>query len=206
MSTSNMNNNCNPDTGVSVCIPYVHNFIRQIQTTMKNGKPLPMHRAIKNVMISCNWGFVDRVDVIHCGKHKRAFVHFAPGRWNMRSDEARRVLEALNSGGEIQVVYAEPWFWKIRASGSKKPDEAPKRKDTEKSSRPVIRLPEDFTPETVKSGFRDYDASAQNDEENRGTSPRAAVLVSGSLTVDTGESKEAVASYDDFGAFPEDEA
>ena len=194
-SSDNSSNNCNPETGVSICIPYVHNFIRQIQTTQKNGKPLPMHRAIKNVIINCNWGYVQRVDVVHCGKHKRAFIHFAPGKWNMRSDEARQVLEALRAGGEVQVVYAEPWFWKIRASGSKKPDEAPKRR--EQPSRPVIRLPGASTPETVTSEFREYDASAQNDEENRRPVRN--------LTVDTGESKQGEAvAYDDVNTLSED--
>ena len=107
-SATNMVNNCNPETGVSICIPRVFNNIGW--------------RRIKQVMISCNWGYVERVDVISCGKYKRAFVHFTPGKWNKRSPEATRVLESLKNGDEVHVIYEndKPWYWKIRASGSKK--------------------------------------------------------------------------------------
>lgn len=145
-SKVNMVSNCNPDTGVSLCIPRVFNNIG-------------WHR-IKKVMISCDWGFIERVDVIPCGAHKRAFIHFAPGKWNMRSSEARDVLEALKVGGEVQIVYEEgkPWFWKIRASGSKKPEEAPKARP-----RPAVKISTQIEP----SGFKSYDVTAQQDEELR---------------------------------------
>ena len=42
------------------------------------------------------------------------------------------MLEALRAGGEVQVVYAEPWFWKISLSRSEKPAEAPERKQRPK--------------------------------------------------------------------------
>jgi len=145
-SKVNLVSNCNPDTGVSLCIPRVFNNIG-------------WHR-IKKVMISCDWGFIERVDVIPCGAHKRAFIHFAPGKWNMRSSEARDVLEALKVGGEVQIVYEEgkPWFWKIRASGSKKPEEAPKARP-----RPAVKISTQIEP----SGFKSYDVTAQQDEELR---------------------------------------
>lgn len=119
--SSNTIANCNPETGVSLCIPRVFNNIGW--------------RRIKQTMISCGWGYVDRVDVIPCGTHKRAFVHFAPGKWNTRSGEAMAVLEAFRNGQQVQVVYDEPWFWKISASGSKKPAEGPKPKQ-----RPTVRI------------------------------------------------------------------
>jgi len=109
---ANNANSCDVVTGVSLCIPRVFNNIGW--------------RRIKQTFISCGWGYVERVDVIHCGTHKRAFVHFAPGKWNTRSGEAMAVLDALRGGQQVQVIYDEPWFWKVSASGSKKPTEAPK--------------------------------------------------------------------------------
>lgn len=109
---ANNANSCDVATGVSLCIPRVFNNIGW--------------RRIKQTFISCGWGYVERVDVIHCGTHKRAFVHFAPGKWNTRSGEAMAVLDALRGGQQVQVIYDEPWFWKVSASGSKKPTDAPK--------------------------------------------------------------------------------
>ena len=115
----------NPDTGISICIPRVFSNIG--------------FRRIKRVFIDLNWGFVERVDVVPCGGHKRAFVHFAPGRWNMRSQEAVQVLKALQGGVEVKVFYEsdanKPWFWKISLSRAAKPAEAPKPKP-----RPKIQI------------------------------------------------------------------
>jgi hypothetical protein len=93
--------------GVSLCIPRVFNNIGW--------------RRIKRAFIALNWGFVERVDVIPSGGTKRAFVHFAPGKFT-----ADTVLTALCEGKQVKVVYDEPWYWNIALSRSKKPDEAPK--------------------------------------------------------------------------------
>tara|TARA_B110000967_G_scaffold129216_1_gene132020 strand:- start:20 stop:661 length:642 start_codon:yes stop_codon:yes gene_type:complete len=122
---------CDNKIGVSLCIPRVFNNIGW--------------RRIKANMIACNWGFVERVDVIPCGTHKRAFVHFAPGKWNTRSSEAMAVLDAFQNGQQVQVIYDDPWFWKISASVSKKPAESPKPQ-----SRPSVHI-KDKTSEEEKT-------------------------------------------------------
>jgi hypothetical protein len=105
--------NSDPKNGVSICIPRVFNNIGW--------------RRIKSIFIDLRWGFIDRVDVIPCrGQHKRAYVHFAPGKWNIRNRDAREALTALQNGDEVKILYDEPWFWKVSISGSVKPDEAPK--------------------------------------------------------------------------------
>ena len=104
--------NSDPAKGVSLCIPRVFNNIGW--------------RRIKQSFIDLRWGFVERVDVISLGKHKRAFVHFAPGKWNTRDREAMEALKALQNGDEVKVLYDEPWYWKISISNSSKPEEAPK--------------------------------------------------------------------------------
>ena len=76
------------------------------------------------------------------GSFKRAFVHFAPGRWNIQDRTASDALAALCAGDEVKIVYDEPWFWKIGISRAAKPDEAPKPK-----SRPVVQISAVTTPE-----------------------------------------------------------
>jgi len=107
--------NSNPNTGVSVCIPRVFNNISWKQ--------------VKEVFINLNWGFVERVDIIRVkgtdGKMiKRAFIHFAPMKWNMRSQMARATLTALQNGETIKVSYDEvkPWFWTVTISKCMKPE------------------------------------------------------------------------------------
>ena len=101
-----------PKQGISVCIPWVFNNIG--------------YRRIKKHFIEAKLGFVERVDVIPAGDHKRAFVHFRPNSWNMRDQTARAALTALQEGKKIKLVYEEPWFWLVSISGSERPDEAPK--------------------------------------------------------------------------------
>lgn len=113
--------NANPAHGVSLCIPRVFNNIGW--------------RRIKQTFIDLRWGFVERVDVIPMGSFKRAFVHFAPGRWNTQDAEARQALAALADGDEVKIVYDEPWFWKIGISRAAKPAEAPKPKP-----RPTVQI------------------------------------------------------------------
>ena len=99
--------------GVSLCIPRVFANISWYR--------------IKQVFIALNWGFVERVDVIPSGGTKRAFVHFAPGRFT-----ATKVLEALCAGKQVKIVYDEPWYWQVSLSRSPKPEEAPERKQRPK--------------------------------------------------------------------------
>ena len=107
--------NGNPNTGVSLCIARLFNNITW--------------RQVKQVFIELNWGFVERVDIIRVkskdGKMvKRAFIHFAPMKWNMRSQMARATLTALQKGEVIKVSYEEdkPWFWTVTVSKCMKPE------------------------------------------------------------------------------------
>ena len=111
--TENFNKNSDPSQGISIVIPRVFNNLNW--------------RNIKHIFINANFGFVERVDVIPKGSHKTAYVHFAAGKWNMRSYEARQFLTKLQDGEEVQFVYDHPWFWKISISNSKRASEAPKR-------------------------------------------------------------------------------
>tara|TARA_B100001093_G_scaffold258481_1_gene247177 strand:- start:1193 stop:1822 length:630 start_codon:yes stop_codon:yes gene_type:complete len=110
--SENFNKNSDPSQGISIVIPRVFNNLNW--------------RNIKHIFVNANFGFVERVDVIPKGSHKTAYVHFAAGKWNMRSYEARQFLTKLQDGEEVQFVYDHPWYWKISISNSRRATEAPK--------------------------------------------------------------------------------
>ena len=84
-------------------------------------------------MIEADLGFVERVDVIRLPNgNKRAYVHFAAGRWNMRDSEAREALTKLQSGGSIGILYDDPWYWNVSISKLARPTEAPHPKNSSK--------------------------------------------------------------------------
>jgi len=143
---ANFAKNSDPEQGVSICIPRVFNNIGW--------------RRIKQHIIDANLGFVERVDVVPVqqGKYKRAFVHFAAGRWNMRDATARAALKALQEGKKIKLEYEAPWYWLVGISGAARPAEAPKPKER----KTTIDL-----GENKASAKSSYDRSAQQDEEFR---------------------------------------
>ena len=136
------NKNSSPEAGVSICIPRVFNNIN--------------YRKIKEIFVGLRWGFVERVDVVPMGQFKRAYVHFAPGRWNTRNRQAMEALEGMreysdiqlrlqsakNEGdsrgvgeltsrlkeAEVKILYDDPWFWKIGISLAERASEPPKPK------------------------------------------------------------------------------
>jgi len=152
---ANFAKNSDPAQGVSLCIPRVFNNIGW--------------RRIKQHIIDANLGYVERVDVVPVaqGKYKRAFVHFAAGKWNMRDATARAALKALQEGKKIKLEYEQPWYWLVSISGAARPDEAPKPKErktrVDLTPRAVLEAPK----LTRQSG--DYDLAVQQDEEFRST-------------------------------------
>ena len=108
--------NCDPEHGVSLCIPRVFANIT--------------YRQIFKVFCDARLGFVERVDVIRTKGVKRAYIHFKAGGWNMRDRTARQTLQVLQEGDCLELTYEEgkPWFWKVVVSESERPTEAPKLK------------------------------------------------------------------------------
>lgn len=142
---ANFAKNSDPAQGVSLCIPRVFYNISW--------------KRIKGHMIDANLGFVERVDVVPvAGKDfKRAFVHFAAGKWNMRDPTARAALKALQEGNKIKLEYEAPWYWLVGISGAVRPAEAPKPKQRK------TRI--DITTTSKPAAKASYDLSAQQDEE-----------------------------------------
>ena len=127
--------NSDNSTGIALCIPRV----------FKN-----WCSRVKRVLIQQRWGYVDRVDIVHLeGKFNLVFIHFAPGKWNMRSQQAKDTLNDLIAGKEVKIVYDKQWFWKIKISTSPKP--LPKRKDGRKLTIDVTEMPVDSIESPVDS-------------------------------------------------------
>ena len=168
-SAENFAFNSNPNNGISICIPRVF-------------KNIP-HWRIKKHFIDANLGFVERVDVIHVNPinkegrgYKRAFVHFAAGKWNMRDQFARNVLKMLQEKKEVTLLYEDPWFWKLTISSSKRPDSAPqslpttiainlaKRKVTQPKKKIDLDAPVNMS--TVKADhLKKVESELENNEE-----------------------------------------
>ena len=107
--------------GVSFCIPRVFQNIS--------------YKRIFTIFKNLRWGFLERVDTIRVQPkdpkkkpYKRAFVHYAPGRFNKRNPEAMAALEHMIAGNDVQLEYEEgkQWYWLVSLSQARKPDEAPK--------------------------------------------------------------------------------
>lgn len=148
---ANFAKNSDPNQGISLCIPRVFNNIGW--------------RRIKQHMIEANLGFVERVDVIPVGggAYKRAFVHFAAGKWNMRDETARTMLTALQEGKKIKLEYDEPWYWLAGISGAERPAEAPKPGER----RMRIQLVVENGVVDIKPAKTKYAHDAQQDEKMR---------------------------------------
>ena len=154
---ANFAKNSDPSQGVSLCIPRVFSNIGW--------------RRIKQHMIESNLGFVERVDVIPVYKngkvaYKRAFVHFAAGKWNMRDETARQALKVLQEGKKIKLEYEAPWYWLVGISGAARPAEAPKPR--ERKVKIDLNGSAAAAPAEEKA---EYDVSAQPDEEMRVNDP-----------------------------------
>jgi len=100
-------NNMTPSKGIVLCIPHVYENI-------------PDH-WVKKKMIMASLGYIDRVDIVPvAGKpYNRAFIHFAPNRWNMRNSNAVRALSQMQNGESIQVYYNDKYYWNVVISKCK---------------------------------------------------------------------------------------
>ncbi len=110
--------NSDPSKGISLCVPRV--FANKRWTD------------VKQAFIDTGMGFIERVDLIPVWKegklvYKRAYIHFAAGKWNMR--DHRETLTHLQEGNIIHVDYEKQWYWKASISDSERPAEGSKKKE-----------------------------------------------------------------------------
>ena len=104
-----------PDMEPSICISFVFANVRRQQ--------------VWEAMKESNLGFIERIDMVKMtgkdGKSfQRVFIHFK--HW-FRNQRARDTRTKLINGGMVKLFYNDPWFWKLTASRSKKPEERKER-------------------------------------------------------------------------------
>jgi hypothetical protein len=94
----------------SICIPRVFANISEQRV-----------RAIFNNLA---FGDIQQIDMVHKTNSKgeqfqRVFIHFSS--WN-HNDQIDRVRLQLLAKQPVQIVYDDPWFWKLSASTSIRPE------------------------------------------------------------------------------------
>ena len=100
----------------SICIPRVFQNISE-------GRVIAIFRNL-------DFGEVEKVDMISKTNAKgetfqRVFVHFKSWSDNEQANQARQMLL---SDQEVRVVYDDPWFWKLSASKSVRPEARKQRR------------------------------------------------------------------------------
>jgi len=156
------------EIGVSLCIPRVFNNIN--------------HRRIKGWFIKNlrGWGFVERVDLVPVFKngkqvYKRAYVHYAVGRFNMRAtdEDGTNILQTFVDGSIIEVTYDDPWFWRLSLSRCARPDEPPSPYKQNLAT-PRIKRRQVIDLKEAASSKLEHETDLQPDEELRGDGAAAA--------------------------------
>lgn len=94
-----LDTNTNINQYVKLCIPYISKNTNIDINYMKQK------------MDSLNIGIVGRIDIIKNQKYNTIFIWFY--KWHT-SELAKNILQKLQNGNEINVVYEFPWFWKVR--------------------------------------------------------------------------------------------
>jgi hypothetical protein len=94
----------------SICIPWMFSTISLGQ--------------IQAVFEDLNFGDIEKIDIIkkedrNGRNYQTVFVHLA---WAVDNSHVSRVRDILLAGDEVPIVYDDPWFWKIRASNSSRPE------------------------------------------------------------------------------------
>ena len=158
--------NATPESGVSF---YIHRVFNNIN-----------YKRIKNFFIRMNWGFIDRVDLVHRGDHKSAFVHFRPGSFNTRNVDAMSALNAAIKCEEVKLVYDSPWYWKLQISTVVKTDEAPKP-----PPRAVLQIGDGKKVEMGASGGKGGGRPYHNSSKEAPSKPTVGEWVTKALSAET---------------------
>ena len=116
----------------SICIPRVFANITEAR--------------VRAIIRELDLGAIERIDMVEREnqrgeKYQRVFIHFQEWYNTMESGEpnesAIEVRRRLVAGEEVKVVYDDPWFWKLSASKSARPED---RKPRQKRPRPFLDL------------------------------------------------------------------
>jgi hypothetical protein len=113
--------NSNPETGISLCIPFAFKTVGPKRVFAIFRRPTII-TATGETICDVSLGFIERIDIKYRQDgNKCVFIHFAPGRWN-DTDTTREILAAMKAGTPLKVVTDENGhFWKTIISKSQRP-------------------------------------------------------------------------------------
>ena len=101
--------NSSDKDGITLCIPFVFKHITK--------------KRVFAVFRAQKVGHIERIDIVSKDeKHNRVYVHFAPGRWNMRHQDSIDVLLNMKASIPWIVPYSHTGYWKVWISNSAKPE------------------------------------------------------------------------------------
>jgi hypothetical protein len=102
-----------PDTVPSLFIPRVFQNISEA--------------IIRKTIDKLHLGVIESVELTNKktdkGKYKSAVIHL---RWHKYNKDSQYQRESLLTGKDINVIYDNPWFWKISAFRVNQPEQPPK--------------------------------------------------------------------------------
>ena len=82
---------------------------------------------IRKTIDKLNLGVIESVEITNKktdkGKYKSAVIHL---RWHRYNKDSQYQRESLLSGKEMNIIYDNPWFWKISAFRVNQPELPPK--------------------------------------------------------------------------------
>lgn len=82
---------------------------------------------IRKTIDKLNLGVIESVEITNKktdkGKYKSAIIHL---RWHRYNKDSQYQRESLLSGKEMNIIYDNPWFWKISAFRVNQPEVSPK--------------------------------------------------------------------------------
>ena len=113
----------------SLCIPRTHANIRK--------------ERLFAVFRSLGLGWVGRIDVVEKTDEQtgapfiRVFIHFT--KW-FRNDQTRRFLDHLETQKSANIVYDEPWYWKVTKSFVPAPQQPQQQQQPQPSRFPKPRI------------------------------------------------------------------
>ena len=86
-------------------------------------------KRVKAVFDQLGLGEIDRIDMVQRttddgAKFQRCFIHFKTWANNDNANAVRTQLDA--DGGEVKIVYDDPWFWKCFKSRVARPSQGPR--------------------------------------------------------------------------------
>ena len=112
--------NSNPETGVSLCVPFAFKNVGPKRVFAIFKKPTIIDPINGEIRKNVSLGFIERIDIkFRKDGNKCIFIHFAPRRWN---DANSDILEAMKSGQHLKVMTDENGhFWKTIISKSQRP-------------------------------------------------------------------------------------